>query len=437
MDDSFASEVSLAAGGQKPSNSNNKALMESLKFVICFLLYMLGAVGLHRQSAAYGNTPNVGINYGMVADNLLPPNEVVRLLQSISISKVKIYSTNQTVLRSFGNTGISFIVGIGNEEVQALTYLENTMKWLHNNILLYLPNTKISAIAVGNEVFSGKDTVLMSNVIKAMQNIHSCLSSLGLSDKISISTPHSLAVLGSSYPPSAGSFLPELVLPYMRPLLFFLSSTGSPFMINAYPFFAYKANPSTVSLDYVLFLEKVGVEDQNTRLLYYNMLDAQVDAIYAAMANLGFKNVRVIVSETGWPSKGDADEAGASPENAQMYNSNLIKRVASRAGTPMRPDIPLEVYIFALFNEDTKPGPASERHYGLFMPNGVKAYDFGLDNPISSKLYTITGETSAGQMHFSHAAFRITLFMHLVACIVANTLLKHCCNSPLRSIYLL
>lgn len=377
--------------------------MEIMPVSIWLLVYVLGGFGLHSQKAL-ADTMSVGINYGMVADNLPPPTEVVRLLQSVSIFKAKIYSANSSVLRAFGNTGISFIVGIGNEEVEALTNIEVASNWVQQNILLYLPNTQISAIAVGNEVFTGTDTNLMSNLLLAMKNIHACLISLGL-DTISISTPHSLAILGNSYPPSAGSFLSELAVSYMKPLLLFLSKTGSPFMINAYPYFAYKANPSTVSLDYVLFRAKVGVVDQNTGLIYYNMLDAQVDAIYSAMANLGFKNLRVLVSETGWPSKGDEDEAGANQQYAQAYNSNLIQRLASKQGTPMKPGVPLEAYIFALFNEDSKPGPASERHYGLFMPDGVRAYDFGLDYPISSTLYTISSDSSSYTPLLSRVCF--------------------------------
>lgn len=370
-------------------------------------------MGLHRQRAALGNTMSMGINYGMVADNLPPPTQVVRLLQSVSISKVKIYTANPSVLQAFGNTGISFIVGIGNEEVQALTHTEDAIKWVQQNILLYIPNTQISAIAVGNEVFTGNNSALMLNVLEAMKNLYTCLSYLGLSDKISISTPHSLAVLSSSYPPSSGAFVSELATSYMKPLLLFLSTSGSPFMINAYPYFAYKANPNTVSLDYALFQSKVGVEDQSTGLLYYNMLDAQVDAIYSAMAALGYRDVTVLVTETGWPSEGDENEAGANPQNAQAYNANLIKRLASRAGTPMRPEIPVEAYLFALFNEDSKPGPGSERHYGLFMPDGVKAYDFGLDYPRSSELYTISSSSASHKILSYHEIF-FTLFFIVV-----------------------
>ncbi|EMS47914.1 Glucan endo-1,3-beta-glucosidase 14 [Triticum urartu] len=79
---------------------------------------------------------------------------------------------------------------------------------------------------------------------------------------------------------------------------------------------------------------------------------------------------------TGWPSKGDAKEVGAGAANAAAYNGNLVRRVLSRnAGTPRRPDADVDVYLFALFNENQKPGPTSERNYGVFYPNQQKVYD--------------------------------------------------------------
>jgi Glycosyl hydrolases family 17 len=87
--------------------------------------------------------------------------------------------------------------------------------------------------------------------------------------------------------------------------------------------------------------------------------------------------VEIRVSETGWPSNGDDDEVGATPENARLYNGNLMRIVSQNKGTPAAPDEPLHVYVFALFNENLKPGPASERHYGLFQPDGTPAYNLG------------------------------------------------------------
>lgn len=386
------------------------------RHVFLFSTFIISGFGLFCDGSLV-DTVALGINYGMVADNLPSPTQTIRILQSISITKVKIYSTNSSVLRVFGNTGISFIVGIGNEDVAGLTNSQNASLWVQQHIALYLPNTQISAIAVGNEVFSSNDTILMSNLLPAMRNLHAVLVSMNLDREIAISTPLSLAILATSYPPSAGMFDPALATSYIKPLLFFLWETGAPFMINAYPYFAYKANPTTVSLPYALFQSNPGVIDTKSGLIYYNMLDAQVDAIYAALASMGYLNMEVLVSETGWPSAGDFDEAGATVKNAEAYNSNLIQRLISRQGTPLRPEVRLQAYIFALFNENSKPGPKSERNYGLFNPDGTKVYEFGLDYPISSSLYYISSSLGTLPSIFSPAAmFIICSFSIAVLC---------------------
>ncbi|KNA22413.1 hypothetical protein SOVF_034340 [Spinacia oleracea] len=123
--------------------------------------------------------------------------------------------------------------------------------------------------------------------------------------------------------------------------------------------------------------KNAGIVDSPTKLHYDNLLDAQIDAAYAALEDAGFKKMEVIITETGWASRGDPSEEVATPENARTYNYNLRKRLALRKGTPMRPKIMLKASVFAMFNEDDKPGPNSERNFGLWKPDGSISYDVG------------------------------------------------------------
>jgi hypothetical protein len=158
-------------------------------------------------------------------------------------------------------------------------------------------------------------------------------------------------------------------------MLEFLAENQSPFMIDIYPYYAYRDSPNKVSLDYALFQASSEVIDPNTGLLYTNMFDAQIDAIYYALMALNFRTIKVMVTETGWPSKGSPKEKAATPDNAQTYNTNLIRHVINNTGTPAKPGQELDVYIFSLFNENRKPGLASERNWGLFYPDQTSVYN--------------------------------------------------------------
>uniref|UniRef100_A0A0D9V828 glucan endo-1,3-beta-D-glucosidase n=1 Tax=Leersia perrieri TaxID=77586 RepID=A0A0D9V828_9ORYZ len=344
-----------------------------------------------------------GINYGQIANNLPDPTQVAGLLQSLNVNKVKLYDADPKVLTSFANTGVEFIIAIGNENLQSMASNPGAARqWVSQHVQPFIPSTRITCITVGNEVFSGNDTGMMASLLPAMKAIYAAVGDLGLGGQVTVSSAHSVNVLATSFPPSSGVFREDLAQ-YIQPLLDFHGQTRSPFLINAYPFFAYKASPGSVSLPYVLFEPNPGVRDPNTNLSYDNMLYAQIDAVYAAMKAMGHTDIGVRISETGWPSKGDEDEFGATVENAAAYNGNLMQRIAMNQGTPLKPDVPIDVFVFALFNEDMKPGPTSERNYGLFYPNGSPVY------AINTGTGGVSGRTGpfdpySGQSMFSSAS---------------------------------
>lgn len=324
------------------------------------------------------NSGSFGINYGRVANDLPSPAEVIQLLKTQGITRVKLYDTDSTVLTALSGSNISVTVALPNEQLSdAASKQSFTDSWVQSNILRYYPKTVIESIAVGNEVFvDPKNTTPF--LVPAMKNVYSSLVKYGVASSIKVSSPVALSALQNSYPSSSGSFKTDLIEPVIKPMLSFLKQTGSYLAVNIYPFFAYEANTDTIALDYALFRDNKGVTDPNNGLVYKSLFEAQIDAVYAAMKALNFDDVKMVITETGWPSKGDENEAGASPANAAAYNGNLVRRVLTGNGTPLRPDEPLNVYLFALFNENQKPGPISERNYGLFYPNKQKVYDIPL-----------------------------------------------------------
>ncbi|KAH6765063.1 O-Glycosyl hydrolases family 17 protein [Perilla frutescens var. hirtella] len=320
----------------------------------------------------------LGVNYGQVADNLPPPEATAKLLQSSAIEKVRLYGSDPAVIKAFAGTGIGLMIGASNSDIPGMasdpTFAKN---WIDANVVPFYPASKIIVINVGNEVMSYNDRNLMSQLLPAMQNLQSALDSAGLAGTIKVSTVHSMAVLRQSDPPSSGSFDPSIG-DLLKGLLSFNTATGSPFAINPYPYFAYRSDPRPETLAFCLFQPNSGRVDTGSKIKYTNMFDAQVDAIRSALDGMGFKGVEIVIAETGWPYKGDSDEVGPSIENAKAYNQNLIAHLRSMVGTPLMPGKSVDTYLFAMYDEDQKPGPTSERSFGLFKPDLTMTYNVGL-----------------------------------------------------------
>ncbi|XP_042392026.1 glucan endo-1,3-beta-glucosidase-like [Zingiber officinale] len=305
----------------------------------------------------------IGVCYGRDGNNLPSPSDVVALYRSNGISNMRIYSPDQDALQALSGSNIQLIVGVPNDNVQSIASDPSAAtSWVQSNIVAF-PGVAFSYVAVGNELIP-ENPSLAQFVLPAMQNIQNAINAAGLQSRIRVSTAVSAAVLSQSFPPSQGAFGPDS----MRAIVQFLASNGAPLLFNVYPYFSYRDNSAQISLDYALF-QSSGVVVQDGQFGYQNLFDAMVDAAYAALEKVGGSNVRIVVSESGWPSAGGF---AASIDNARTYNQNLIRHVGQ--GTPRRSGNAIETYIFAMFNENQKGGDETERNFGLFRPDRQPVY---------------------------------------------------------------
>lgn len=314
----------------------------------------------------------MGFNYGRNGDNLPTPSQTVQLLGDLGVTHVRIYDTDPSVLSALENSNLQVVVGVLNTElVDIWSSNSSATTWLTTKVLPFLNSTQIYAIAVGNEVLTGYMNA-SSFLVPAMSNIYAALVATGLQSRIRVSSPCSMELLAQSYVPSSGVFNGSF--PETSQLLDFLSRTGSPFMLNVYPWKAYTAEPTAIALTYALFSTNAGVYDSGTTLTYTSLFDAQVDAMYSALAKANHSDLVVVVSETGWPTSGDSGEVGASLTNAQTYNGNLVQRLANQTGTPVRPGIEIDTFLYELYNENLNVGPSSQRNFGMYNVDGTALY---------------------------------------------------------------
>ncbi|TVU34719.1 hypothetical protein EJB05_16566 [Eragrostis curvula] len=304
---------------------------------------------------------STGVCYGMMGNNLPPSSQVVQLYKSTGIDGMRIYSPDKATLEALKGSGIgTVIIDTGNGNLcQLARNPSSAASWVQSNIKPYYPAVNIRQIAVGNEV-QGSDTQC---IVPAMRNMQAALNNAGVG-AVKASTAVRFDVIKNSFPPSSGVFAQS----YMTDVARFLASTGAPLLANVYPYFAYRDNPRDISLGYATFQPGTSVRDNGNGLTYHNLFDAMVDAMYAALDKAGTGGVKIVVSESGWPSDGGF---GASKDNARNYNQGLINHISQ--GTPRKPGR-ITAYIFAMFNENQKTGDATERNFGIFYPNKQPVY---------------------------------------------------------------
>ncbi|KAK9138483.1 hypothetical protein Sjap_009077 [Stephania japonica] len=340
----------------------------------------------------------IGINYGQLGNNLPPPSQSIQLIQSLNAKRVKLYNTDPQILSNLSNTDLQVSLMLPNDLISNISSNQTLSdQWVQTHILPFHRNARIRYLLIGNEVLSysatDRDKQTWYDLVPAMYRIKRSLNALQI-PKIKLGTPLAMDVLESSFPPSNGTFRSDISETVLTPLLRFVNRTKSFFFLDVYPYFPWSEHSAQISLDYALFRggkdgANLTYTDPGTNLTYTNLLDQMLDSVNFAMTRLGFPHVRILISETGWPSNGDIDQIGANIYNAATYNRNLVRKITAKPplGTPARPGAVIPTFIFSLYNENMKPGPGTERNWGLLRPDGVRMYDVDLTGKMTEGEY--------------------------------------------------
>ncbi|KAF8365010.1 hypothetical protein HHK36_032987 [Tetracentron sinense] len=326
----------------------------------------------------------IGVNYGQLGNNLPSPSQSIDLIKTLKAGRVKLYDANPEILNLLAGTKLQVSIMVPNQAISNISSNQTLAdEWVRTNVLRFYPETMIRFLLVGNEVLSfnsDQDRQTWYDLVPAMRRIKHSLKNHNIRN-IKIGTPLAFDVVESTFPPSNGTFRSDISIPVIKPLLQFLNTTNSFFFLDVYPYFPWSANPAEINLDYALFKGgNLTYTDPGSNLTYTNLFDQMVDSVIFAMTKLGFPNVRLSISETGWPNAGDIEQAGANIYNSATYNRNLIQKMTSKppVGTPARPGVVIPTFIFALYDENQKTGPGTERHWGLLYPNGTGIYEVDL-----------------------------------------------------------
>ncbi|KAK7319762.1 hypothetical protein RJT34_04487 [Clitoria ternatea] len=352
------------------------SLVGEMSPLAIFLVYLLS---LSRAKAS----SNIGVNYGQLGNNLPSPYRSIELLTSIKAGSVKLYDANPEILRLLSTTNLKVSIMIPNHEISGIAANQSIAnEWVRNNVLPYHPKTMIRYLLVGNEVLSinsEQGHQMWHDLVPAMRSIKRSLKVYNIRG-IKIGTPLAMDAMQSTFPPSSSAFRPDIRDTVMAPMLNFLNRTNSFLFIDTYPYFPWSQNPDSINLDFALFRGSFSTTDPYSGLIYTNLLDQMLDSLTFAMSKLGYPNIHIVISETGWPNYGNIEEPGANIYNAATYNRNLIQRMTAKPpiGTPARPGFQIPTFIFSLFDENQKPGPGTERHWGMLHPNGTQIYDIDL-----------------------------------------------------------
>ncbi|OVA08813.1 Glycoside hydrolase [Macleaya cordata] len=121
---------------------------------------------------------------------------------------MRLYEPSPPILEALRGSRILVSLGIKNQDLATLSSSqEEANAWVQTNVAPYKGDVDFVWITAGNEVIPGP---LAQYVPGAMNNIYNALVAIGLG-QIKVTTVVAVTALGTTFPPSAGAFSPEVL----------------------------------------------------------------------------------------------------------------------------------------------------------------------------------------------------------------------------------
>ncbi|VAH08761.1 unnamed protein product [Triticum turgidum subsp. durum] len=155
-----------AAGGRGGTARKVAPWILACGFLLCSSVLFLGAEGA------------IGVNYGMIANNLPTPDKVIAMYKANKISYVRLFHPDTTVLTALRGTGIGVVLGTLNEDLAHLASDESfAASWVASYVKPFAGAVTFRYITAGNEVIPGD---LGTHVLLAIRNIETALKAAGV-----------------------------------------------------------------------------------------------------------------------------------------------------------------------------------------------------------------------------------------------------------------
>ncbi|KAL2503314.1 O-Glycosyl hydrolase family 17 protein [Forsythia ovata] len=320
----------------------------------------------------------IGINWGRQSSQRMIPSMVVDLLLQNGIQEARIFTAADNVMAAFSGSGIGLSISLSNYALQFINSSTVAEEWIQKSVTKFRSqNVDIRFVNVGSEPFS---TAFINktydNAVDVLKLIQGALNNAGYGDLVKATIPHYSDVLKQGImKPSDADFKDEIkakMVEYLK----FVRENNAPAAINIYPI--HYCHENDLDPDFAFFdkKSKFFVLDDNG-LNYTNAFDLLYDSFYWAMKKAGIPDLRLVVGQVGWPTDGYPN---ADTTNAQRFYKDFLPYVTGNKGTPLRPGMPIDVYIHSISDEN-RLGlwyGGFQRHWGIYTSDGQPKFKIDL-----------------------------------------------------------